>query len=260
MEDFRQNSYDPDRDGIFINIHELERSVGFGNRQYLLEMPQDKTPSKTYLSATPFGVMSVDGDKVSSSHLSKAQTAELYKYNTAFFETLEQLRDDRVKASSRLFKGTDERKVFKQQLVRLLERNHITPAGVLMPEYPRDSMRDIKGNNLNKVLWERAFAKRVWQSRDNDSLLFGLATNLAKNHDVNRILQGGYVQSDIAQAKLLLAPLYEEWRKQAIDAETQRVVSANAAQHPNNPRVHVFDQVAVEGSLDRKLFTLLLRG
>ncbi|MDE9558243.1 hypothetical protein KKJ06_23470, partial [Xenorhabdus bovienii] len=81
----------------------------------------------------------------------------------------------------------------------------------------RSSLRDIRGNNLNKVLWEQDFAESVWQSRNNDSLLFSLATNLAKNHDVNKILQGGYVQSDIAQAKLLLAPLYEQWREQAID-------------------------------------------
>ncbi|ERT12535.1 hypothetical protein O185_13710 [Photorhabdus temperata J3] len=51
LEGFRQSSYHPDRDGLFVNIHELERSVGFAGRQYLLEMPQDKD----YLSATPFG-------------------------------------------------------------------------------------------------------------------------------------------------------------------------------------------------------------
>nr|WP_323864933.1 TcdA/TcdB pore-forming domain-containing protein [Xenorhabdus sp. Flor] len=255
VEGFRQNNYHPDRDGLFVNIHELERSVGFAERQYLLEMPQ----GNDYRSATPFVVMTVEGDKVSSSHLSKAQTDALYQYNAAFFEKLEQLRNGDIKAS-RLFEDSPERTVFVQQLTRLLERNHITPAGVLVPKYTRSSLRDIRGNNLNKVLWERAFAESVWQSRDNDSLLFGLATNLVKNHDVDKILQGGYVQSDIAQAKLLLAPLYEQWREQAIDAETQRVASANAAQHPNNPRVHVFDQVAVERSLDSKLFTLLLRG
>ncbi|CDL86199.1 conserved hypothetical protein [Xenorhabdus cabanillasii JM26] len=254
VEGFRQNNYHPDRDGLFVNIHELERSVGFTERQYLLEMPENYG----YRSATPFVMMTVEGDKVSSSHLSKTQIDGLYRHNDAFFETLGKLRNGDIKYSK--FKESPEYARFEQQLTRLLERNHITPAGVLMPEYPRDSMRDIKGNNLNKVLWERAFAETVWQSHDNDSLLFGLATNLAKDYDVNKILQGGYVQSDIAQAKLLLAPLYEQWREQAIDAETERVASENAAQHPNNPRVYVFDQVAVERSLDSKLFTLLLRG
>ncbi|WP_237387987.1 TcdA/TcdB pore-forming domain-containing protein [Xenorhabdus sp. Sc-CR9] len=259
VEGFYQNNYHQDRDGLFVNIHELERSVGFTERQYLLEMPQ----GNDYRSATPFVVMTVEGDvegdKVSSSHLSKAQTDTLYKYNAAFFEKLEQLRKDDSKAK-RLTEDTPERAVFMKQLMRLLERNHITPAGVLVPKDIRSSLRDIRGNNLNKVLWEQDFAESVWQSRNNDSLLFSLATNLVKNHDVNKILQGGYVQSDIAQAKLLLAPLYEQWREQAIDEQTQRVASDNAAQHPNNPRVHVFDQVAVERSLDSKLFTLLLRG
>ncbi|WP_391527916.1 insecticidal toxin MCF [Photorhabdus akhurstii] len=255
LEGFRQSSYHPDRDGLFVNIHELERSVGFAGRQYLLEMPQDND----YLSATPFGVMSVDGDKVSSSHLSKAQTDTLYQYNAAFFEKLEQLRSGGMKAS-RLFEGSIERTAFVQQLVRLLERNHITPAGVLAPEYPRDNMRDIKGNNLNKVLWEQAFAASVWRSRDNDPLLFRLATRLVKNPAVVKVLQNGYVQSDIAQARELLAPLYEQWRTRAVEAETQRVASANAAQHPSNPKVHVFDQAEVERSLDDKLLTLLLTG
>nr|WP_245759035.1 TcdA/TcdB pore-forming domain-containing protein [Xenorhabdus koppenhoeferi] len=255
FEVFHRNNYHPDRDGSFVNIHELERSVGFAERQYLLEMPY----GDGYPSATPFVVMTVEGNKVSSSHLSKAQTEALYKHNSAFFEKLEQLRNGDIK-ESRLFESSSERTKFEQQLMRLLERNHITPAGVLMPKYPRDSIYDIKGNNLNKVLWERAFAESVWQNRNNDSLLFSLAANLVKNHDVDKILPGGYVQSDIAQAKLLLAPLYEQWREQAIDTENQRVVSANEAKHPNNPRVHVFDQVAVERLLDRKLFTLLLRG
>ncbi|WP_241826198.1 TcdA/TcdB pore-forming domain-containing protein [Photorhabdus khanii] len=254
VEGFGKNNYHSDRDGSFVNIHELERSVGFTEHQYLLEMPEDYD----YRSATPFVMMTVEGDKVSSSHLSKAQTDSLYRHNAAFFETLEKLRSGDIKYSK--FKGTLECTKFEQQLTRLLKRNHITPAGVLMPEFPRDSMRDIKGNNLKKILWERAFAETVWQNRYNDSLLFDLAMKLAKNHDVNNILQGGYVQSDIAQAKLLLAPLYEEWREQAIYAENQRVASANAAQHPNDPKVHVFDQVAVERSLDKNLFTLLLSG
>ncbi len=260
IEGFRQNNYHPDRDGLFVNIHELERAVGFTERQYLLEMPKAKDKNNEYRSATPFVMMTVDDDKVSSSsHLSKTQIDELYKHNNAFFEILGILRNGDIKYSK--FKESPEYARFVQQLTRLLERNHITPAGVLMPEYPRDSMRDIKGNNLNKVLWERVFAEKVWQSHDNDSLLFGLATNLAKkDDDVNKILQGGYVQSDIAQAKLLLAPLYEQWRGQAIDAENQRVASENAALHPNNPKIYLFDQVAVERSLDSKLFTLLLRG
>ncbi|MDE9590725.1 hypothetical protein, partial [Xenorhabdus bovienii] len=98
VEGFYQNNYHQDRDGLFVNIHELERSVGFTERQYLLEMPQ----GNDYRSATPFVVITVEGDvegdKVSSSHLSKAQTDTLYKYNTAFFEKLEQLRKDDSKA------------------------------------------------------------------------------------------------------------------------------------------------------------------
>ncbi|MCC8421433.1 insecticidal toxin MCF [Photorhabdus thracensis] len=255
LEGFRQSSYHPDRDGLFVNIHELERSVGFAGRQYLLEMPQDND----YLSATPFGVMSVDGDKVSSSHLSKAQTEALYQYNAAFFEKLEQLRDGGTKVS-RLFEGSSERTVFEQQLVRLLERNHITPAGMLAPEYPRDNMRDIKGNNLNKVLWEQAFAASVWQSTDNDRLLFKLAMKLVENQAVDKVLQSGYVQSDIAQAKGLLAPLYEQWHTRAVEEEAQRVAKANEEKHPNNPKIQVFDKAAVERSLDSKLLNLLLTG
>ncbi|MCD9568348.1 TcdA/TcdB pore-forming domain-containing protein [Pseudomonas protegens] len=255
VEDYRQNSYHPDRDGLFVNIHELERSVGFAEHQYLLEMPQ----GDAYLSATPFAVMTVEGDKVSSSHLSKAQTEILYQYNAAFFERLEQLRGGGFKAS-RLFEGSSERATFVQQLTRLLERNHITPAGVLLAQHSRPSLRDIKGNNLNKVLWEQAFAASVWQSHDNDELLFGLGQNLLKNQALDKVLQGGYLQSDIAQGKLLLAPLYEQWRAQAIEVETQRVASANAGQHPGNPKVHVFDQVAVERGLDSKLLNLLLSG
>ncbi|WP_325984643.1 TcdA/TcdB pore-forming domain-containing protein [Pseudomonas protegens] len=255
VEDYRQNSYHPDRDGLFVNIHELERSVGFAEHQYLLEMPQ----GDAYRSATPFAVMTVEGDKVSSSHLSKAQTEILYQYNAAFFERLEQLRGEGFKAS-RLFEGSSERATFVQQLTRLLERNHITPAGVLLAQHSRPSLRDIKGNNLNKVLWEQAFAASVWQSHDNDELLFGLGQNLLKNQALDKVLQGGYLQSDIAQAKLLLAPLYEQWRAQAIEVETQRVASANAGQHPGNPKVHVFDQVAVERGLDSKLLNLLLSG
>jgi len=173
LEGFRQNSYHPDRDGVFVNIHELEGSVGLAERQYLLEMPQ----GGEYRAATPFALMTVDGDKVSSSHLSKAQTDALYQYNAAFFDKLEQLRDGGIKAS-RLFEGSRERAAFTQQLTRLLERNHITPAGVLMPEHSRASLRDIKGNNLNKVLWEQAFAAAVWQTRDNDALLRQAAKDL----------------------------------------------------------------------------------
>lgn len=256
LEDYRHSSYNPDRDGQFINIHELERSVGFADTQYLLEMSRDGR----YLSATPFGVMSIDGDKVTSSHLNKAETDALYKYNADFFEKLEQLRNDGTTAS-RLFEGSSERVAFEQQLMRLLERNHITPAGVLSPQYTRSSMRDIKGNNLNKVLWEQAFAASVWQSTDNDPLLFRLASNLVKDKkSITRILKGGYLQSDVAQAKLLLEPLYEEWRIRAIDAENQRVGTANAAPHPNNLKREVFDRGAVEQSLDSKLLTLLLNG
>ncbi|ROL62627.1 cytotoxin [Pseudomonas protegens] len=255
VEDYRQNSYHPDRDGLFVNIHELERSVGFAEHQYLLEMPQ----GDAFRSATPFALMTVEGDKVSSSHLSKAQTEALYQYNAAFFERLEQLRGEGFKAS-RLFEGSSERATFVQQLTRLLERNHITPAGVLLTQHSRPSLRDIKGNNLNKVLWEQAFAASVWQSHDNDGLLFGLGQNLVKNQALSKVLQGGYLQSDIAQAKLLLAPLYEQWRAQAIETETQRVASANAGLHPGNPKVHVFDQVAVERGLDSKLLNLLLSG
>ncbi|WP_422420424.1 TcdA/TcdB pore-forming domain-containing protein [Pseudomonas sp. GZD-222] len=256
LEDYRHSSYNPDRDGQFVNIHELERSVGFADTQYLLEMLQDGR----YLSATPFGVMSTDGDKVTSSHLNKAQTDALYKYNSDFFAKLEQLRDGGATAS-RLFEGSSERVAFEQQLLRLLERNHMTPAGVLSPQYTRSSLRDIKGNNLNKVLWEQAFAASVWQSPDNHPLLFRLAANLVKDKkSVARILKGGYLQSDVAQAKVLLAPLYEEWRMRAIDAENQRVATANAAPHPNNLKREVFDRVAVEQSLDSKLLTLLLNG
>lgn len=255
LEDYRQHGYHPDRDGVFVNIHELERSVGFTERQYLLEMPQDGG----YRAATPFALITVEGDKVSSSHLSQAQTDALYQYNAAFFDKLEQLRNGGIKAS-RLFEGSSERASFVQQLGRLLERNHITPAGVLRPEHSRASLRDIKGNNLNKVLWEQAFAASAWHSADGDALLFDLAARLADDPVLAKALDGGYVQSDIAQARLLLAPLYEPWQARAVDTENQRVAAANAAQHPGNPRIQLFDAVAVQRALDGKVLDLLLRG
>ncbi|CAM3309707.1 Conserved protein of unknown function [Xenorhabdus nematophila ATCC 19061] len=264
LEDFRLNGYDPDRDGPFINIHELERSVGFSNRQYLLEMPKDNS----YLSATPFGVTNFDGDKVSSSHLSKAQTEVLYQYNLEFFNKLEQLLDGDDTQFSRLFKDSsesNERTAFEQQLVRLLERNHITPAGVLVPKYTRDGMRDIKGNNLNKVVWEQAFATSVWENLNDDPLLSKLANKLnslvfSSTTTVDKILKNSYVQSDIFQVKALLALQYEQWRIQAIEEETQRINRINAELHPSNPKTHDFNQTEVERSLDRKLLALLLVG
>ncbi|MET3055076.1 C80 family cysteine peptidase [Pseudomonas alkylphenolica] len=255
FEGYRDSNYNADRDGEFVNVHELERSIGLGERQYLLEMQQ----GNDYASATPFGVMSTDGERVSSSHLSKAQTADLYTYNANFFTKLEQLRLGNQR-SSRLFENTDDLSTFKNQLLRLLERNHITPGGVLSAEQPRKNQRDIKGNNLHKVLWERMFADSVWQSGDINQLLFGLATDFVQKHDMSRLLQGSYVQNDIAQAKGLLAGLSEQWRLQAVEAEQQRVLSENARKDPRDPKREVYDALKVENALNSKLLALLLTG
>ncbi|PHM70064.1 cytotoxin L [Xenorhabdus sp. KJ12.1] len=255
LEDFRNNSYDPDRDGLFTHIHELERSVGFADRQYLLEMPQ----GETYLSATPFLKISVEGDKIDSKHLTQTQTAELYQYNAAFFEKLDLLRDKGAEASH-LFEDSGERNVFEQQLVRLLERNHITPAAVLESKNFNAKTRDIKGNNLNKVLWEKEFATSVWENIEYDPLLFKLANKLNtlvfSSKMVDKILENNYVQSDIAQSKELLAQQYEQWRIQAIEEETQRI----NRQHPNNPKKQDVNHTEVERSVNKKLLTLLLAG
>ncbi|WP_262947601.1 TcdA/TcdB pore-forming domain-containing protein [Xenorhabdus indica] len=255
LEDFRNNSYNPDRDGLFTNIHELERSVGFADRQYLLEMPQ----GETYLSATPFLKISVEGDKIDSKHLTQTQTAELYQYNAAFFEKLDLLRDNGAEASH-LFEDSAERNVFEQQLVRLLERNHITPAAVLESKNFNAKTRDIKGNNLNKVLWEKEFATSVWENIENDPLLFKLAKKLNSlvfsSKIVDKILENNYVQSDIAQSKELLAQQYEQWRIQAIEEETQRINQ----QHPNNLKKQDFNHTEVERSVNKKLLALLLVG
>ncbi|WP_095190784.1 C80 family cysteine peptidase [Pseudomonas sp. Irchel 3E19] len=255
LEGFRQSYYNQDRDGQFVNIQELRDSLGFGQRQYLLEKPK----GAGYESATPFGVMTVDENgKVSSGHLSRAETEELYGYNSDFFETLEKLRDSGFELSGLL--DSSKRASFEAQLIRLLERNHITPGGVISTDTVHSGVRDIKGNALNKVLWEQAFSDSIWRNSAIDSTLFEYAKKIATNSSLYEAIDGAYLQSDLAQAKGLLADVYEQWHFQAIEDETLRVEKLNAGKDPRNPRVEVFDQQRVDKSLNRKLLTFFLNG
>lgn len=254
LEGFHQSFYNPDRDGEFVNIEKLERSVGFTGTLYLLELEKNQQ----YLSATPFGYLSAEAGKVTSRHLNVHETEQLYKYNAMFFEKIAQLREG-APALGKWYKNSKEREVFEEQLVRLLERNHMTPGGILSAfEPPREGMRDIKGNSLNKVLWEEYFAACVWNNDEIDRLLFELARTQGSK-DLDKLLGNSYVQSDIAVVKKRLPLLYEQWKQQAGSVEQRRVDQAKAGRRPS-PSVEVFNLSAVERSVDLRLLKLLLKG
>ncbi|MDU9388998.1 hypothetical protein [Pseudomonas sp. zfem002] len=197
---YAHSHYDPDRDGRFVDVRELERSLGFGEHLYLLELPRDGE----YLAATPFGVMELQGERVNSRHLCVSEVQAAYAHNAAFFARLEALRDAGEGACPWL-NHPRERSAFMAQWLRLLERNHLTPGGLLaVPDAPRDGRRDIKGNHLGKVLWERAFADQVWRWPALDPLLSDLAGRLCRREDRHTWLDNAYLQSTLAQARHLL--------------------------------------------------------
>ncbi len=194
---YARSHYDADRDGRFVSLREVERRLGFGERLYLLELPLQGE----YLAATPFAVMEVRGGRANSRHLSVAEVQSAYAHNLAFFTRLQALREQGESACPWL-NSTVERSAFMDQWLRLLERNHLTPGGVLpVPEVPRDSLRDIKGNHLGKVRWERAFADRVWQWTALDPLLAGVAQRVARHVDLAALLDDPYLQGTLFQAR-----------------------------------------------------------
>nr|WP_315493050.1 C80 family cysteine peptidase [uncultured Pseudomonas sp.] len=234
LEGFRQTFYTPERDGAFVNVSDLEKSIGFSDRLYLLE----RETGGDFFAATPFMTVSKEkSGKLTSTLLSKAETSELYEYNLSFFEKLEALRDGTL-ANSTWYHDTIQRADFEAQLVRLLDRNHMTPA-VITPagEDIANVRRDVKGNNMNKVLWERDFANTVWQSTEADNILFELGRKMVpmlRDGVLDRLRKNGYMESDLALAKKLMPGLYEYFRGEAQASEAKRVSDMNAARDPRN--------------------------
>lgn len=197
---YATSHYDPERDGAFASIRALERRLGFGERLYLLELPF----GGRYLAATPFGLLDVEDSRAASRHLSVSQVHQAYLHNEAFFRRLEQLREQGEPAC-RWLASPRERQAFEAQWLRLLERNHLTPGGVLpRPAQLRDSLRDIKGNALGKTHWEQAFAEVVWNWPETATLLSGLGRALALRVSP-AWLEDPYLQHTLACARQLLA-------------------------------------------------------
>lgn len=200
VDSYAHTYHDPDRDGRFVSIRQLERSLGFGDHLYLLELPH----AGEYLAVTPFAVMEVQGRRVNSRHLCVDEVQRAYAHNAAFFERLQALREQGEGACPWL-NSPRERARFMDQWLRLLERNHLTPGGVLpVPQAPRASLRDGQGNALGKVLWERAFADRVWNWPALDPLLSALAARLSARGGLEALLDNPYLQSTLAQAARLI--------------------------------------------------------
>ncbi|MBI6952019.1 C80 family cysteine peptidase [Pseudomonas sp. CCOS 191] len=259
MEGFRHTYYSAARDGAFVNISDLEQSIGFVDRLYLLEKPE----GGGYVGATPF--MSVTRQKnntLTSKLLSQAETRELYAYNLEFFERLEALQDGRQGASP-WFNDPQQRSQFEAQLTRTLERNHMTPGGIVLPTAEQgNDQRDIKGNNLNKVLWEKDFGKAVWQHDATDDLLFGLSQKLSTTIAQEKLIslrKNGYLDSDLAAAKQVLPDLYQALKLRA-QAEEQAYVNAeNSKRDPRDKRPPLSVNLsAIEGATSDKLVKLLL--
>lgn len=193
--DYARSHYDADRDGTFVSIRELERTLGFAERLYLLELPR----GDEYLAVTPFGVLEVQGGRFNSRHLCVAEVQRAYRHNAAFFARLEALRGN---GDCPWLNSPRERDAFMDQWARLLERNHLTPGGVLaVPEVPRERHRDVKGNALGKVLWERRFADRVWQWPALDSLLADLARHLSRQAGLEKLLDDPYLHATLLQGR-----------------------------------------------------------
>lgn len=190
---YAASHYDPDRDGSFVDVRTLERRVGFGERLYLLELPF----GDQYLAATPFAVLDGADGGAGSRHLSAAQVRAAYLHNEAFFQRLQQLREE-GEAGCRWLASPRERRHFEAHWLRLLERNHLTPGGLLPPPAKlRDNRRDIKGNALGKLHWEQAFAEQVWGWPEGEVLLQRLGREMASQVS-NSMLQDPYLQQTLA--------------------------------------------------------------
>ncbi|WP_110970075.1 hypothetical protein [Pseudomonas huaxiensis] len=200
LDSYARTHYDPDRDGDFVSIRQWEQALGFGERLYLLELPRDGL----FLAATPFAAVT----ERNSHQLSASELRRVWVHNELFFRRLEQLRENGRGACPWLHHPL-EHAAFCAQWLRLLERNHLTPGGILTaPEVMRDSLRDIKGNHLGKVRWEQAFAHQVWHWRPLESLLFGLGEHLAQRGLAN-LLDDAYLQATVGHAGQLLGALLE---------------------------------------------------
>ncbi|NNJ15300.1 hypothetical protein CSV86_008635 [Pseudomonas putida CSV86] len=195
VDSYAASHYDPDRDGRFVGIRELERSVGFGQHLYLLELPH----GRDYLAVTPFAVV----DRQGSRHLRGAEVQRAWAHNSAFFERLHSLREQGEGACPWL-NSPRERAAFTAQWQRLLERNHLTPGALLaVPEAPRASLRDGQGNALGKMLRERALADRIWCWPALDASLAAIAARMLKRGGLQKLLDDAYVQATLAQATRL---------------------------------------------------------
>ncbi|WP_095153713.1 hypothetical protein [Pseudomonas sp. Irchel 3E13] len=200
LESYARTHYDPDRDGTFVSLRQWEQALGFGERLYLLELHRDGR----FLAATPFAAVTEKGSHL----LSVSELRRVWVQNGLFFLRLEQLREMGREACP-WFRYPLEHAAFCAQWLRLLERNHLTPGGILTaPEVVRDSLRDIKGNHLGKVLWERAFAHCVWHWPPLETLLFGLGENLVQQ-GLAKLLGDAYLQATVGRAGQLLGALLE---------------------------------------------------
>ncbi|WP_079248319.1 C80 family cysteine peptidase [Lysobacter antibioticus] len=169
LEDYRNSYYNKDRHGEFKNINQLADKIGLGGRQYLLEYT-DKDGKRQ--GATPF-IMDDGG------HLTANQTKELYESSLDFFEKFDDLKNG-IAEDQAWYKDPVTRKQFEDALARTLDRNHMTPAG-LLSEVDRisESRRDINGNSYNKSTWERNFADGYMDSPAIKGMMSDLSKKLA---------------------------------------------------------------------------------
>jgi hypothetical protein len=265
---YRDTQYNPDRDGAFLSIEEFAQSVGFRESQYLLElMKTDSAGNVKYLPATPFALIEQDENgKFIGGHLSKSETEELYRSNQAFFEKVEQLQDGTAKDRA-WYKSPTEREAFVQQLTRLLDRNHITPANLLLEsDSNRERRRDGSGNSYNKVAWERDFATSYLENTAVKSEVFALSTRLlnmveSNGRLIDRALSTGYVLSDLGAARQQMGRLSELLLERAQTAEAARVDGINRNRDPRDPRApEVYNELNVRRSVDKELLLALLGG
>ncbi|OLS62889.1 hypothetical protein [Pseudomonas putida] len=234
LDSYASSHYDPDRDGRFVSIRELERSLGFGEHLCLLELPH----AGKYLAATPFAV--VDGQ--GSRHLCASEVQRVWTHESAFFAQLEALREQ-GEGGCPWLNSPRERTLFLAHWQRLLDRNHLTPGALLaVPDRPRDSQRDGQGNALGKVRWERAFAERIWQWPALDTLLSDMALRLRALGGVQKLLDDPYLQATLAQAAQLRADELEPMPHRARDL---RLLKWLLAEHeaPRSLRRQVLFQV-----------------
>lgn len=264
---YRDTQYDRDRDGDFVSIEDFERKLGFRDKQYLLELAKkDSTGNIKYLPATPFALIEQEASgKFVGGHLSKSETEELYTTSQAFFAKLEQLHDGTAKDEA-WYRNPVERDAFTQQLTRLLDRNHITPASLLIETgSTRENRRDASGNSYNKVEWENEFARRYLENPAVKDGIFDLSDKLVKKVEgneklIDRALSTGYVLSDLGAARQQMRQLLDVLLAQEQTAEQVRVDTINRHRDPRDPRVEVYDERNVRRRVDKELLLVLLDG